>query len=81
MFICLSFAKNMSKNISANLSNKDISNKNSQRLIVSAKKSTTDAIKNDSKSSIQKTAEANDDLIGNKVADKRTSVKNHHRKI
>ena len=68
----------MSKNISANLSNKDISNKNSQRLIVSAKKSTTDAIKNDSKSSIQKTANSK---IGNKVADKRTSVKNHHRKI
>ena len=74
MLVCLSFAKSMSKIISANLSNKDISNKNSQKLIDSAKKSTTDAIKNDSKSSVQKTAEANGDLIGDTVADKRTSV-------
>ena len=74
MLVCLSFAKSMSKIISANLSNKDISNKNSQKLIDSAKKSTTDAKKNDSKSSVQKTAEANGDLIGDTVADKRTSV-------
>ena len=77
MHICLyvyHLPRTWAKNISANLSNKDISNKNSQKLIDSAKKSTTDAIKNDSKSSIQKTAEANGDLIGDTVADKRTSV-------
>ena len=39
-----------------------------------AKKSTTDAIKTVSKRVIQKTAEATGDLIGNKIADKITSV-------
>ena len=34
------------------------------------KKSTTDAIKIASKRAIQKTAEATDDLIGNRIADK-----------
>ena len=38
------------------------------------KKSTTDAIKTTSKRAIQKTAEAIGDLIGNKIADKITSV-------
>ena len=38
------------------------------------KKSTTDAIKTVSKRAIQKTAEATGDLIGNKIADKITSV-------
>ena len=61
----LSFAKNM---------NKSLSNKYSQKLLDSAKKSTTDAIKTASKRAIQKTAEANGDLIGNKIADKITSV-------
>ena len=56
----LSFAKN--------------SNKYSQKLLDSAKKSTTDAIKTASKRAIQKTAEATGDLIGNKIADKITSV-------
>ena len=40
----------------------------------SAKKSATDAIKTISKRAIQKTAEAAGDLIGNKFADKITSV-------
>ena len=61
----LSFAKNMGKNLS---------NKYGQKLLDSAKKSTTDAIKTASKRSIQKTAEATDDLIGNKIADKITSI-------
>ena len=61
----LSFAKNMGKNLS---------NKYSQRLFDSAKKSTTDAINTASKRSIQKTAEAAGDLTGNKIADKITSV-------
>ena len=37
-------------------------------------KSTTDAIKTASERAIQKTAEATGDLIGNKIADKITSV-------
>ena len=53
----LSFAKNMGKSLS---------NKYSQKLIDTAKKSTTDAIKTASKRTFQKTAEATDDLIGNK---------------
>ena len=61
----LSFAKNMGKSLS---------NKYGQKLLDSAKKSTTDAIKTSSKRSIQKTAEATGDLIGNKIADKITSV-------
>ena len=60
----LSFAKNMGKSVS---------NKYGQKLLDSAKKSTTDAIKRASKRAIQKT-EATGDLIGNKIADKITSV-------
>ena len=48
----LSFAKNMGKNLS---------NKHGQKLIDSAKKSTTDTIKTVSKRAIQKTAEATGD--------------------
>ena len=61
----LSFAKNMGKSLS---------NKYGQKLLDSAKKSTTDAIKTASKRAIQKTAEATGDLIDNKIADKVTSV-------
>ena len=61
----LSFVKNMGKSLS---------NKYSQKLIDSAKKSTTDAIKTALKRAIKKTAEATGDLIGNKIADKITSV-------
>ena len=61
----LSFAKNMGKSLS---------NKYGQKLLDSAKKSTTDAIKTASKRAIQKTAEATGDLIGNEIADKITSV-------
>ena len=48
----LSFVKNMGKNLS---------NKYGQKLLDSAKKSTTDAIKTASKRTIQKTAEATGD--------------------
>ena len=44
------------------------------KLLDSAKKSTTDAIKTVSKKVIQKTAEATGDLAGNKIADKIMSV-------
>ena len=56
----LSFAKTMGKSLS---------NKYGQKLLDSAKKSTTDAIK-----AASKRAEATGDLIGNKIADKITSV-------
>ena len=53
---------------------KNLSNKYGQKLLYSAEKSTTDAIKTASKKAIQKTAEATGDLIGNKIADKITNV-------
>ena len=57
----LAFAKNMGKSLS---------NTYGQKLLDSAKKFTTDAIKTASKRAIQKTAEATGDLICNKIADK-----------
>ena len=61
----LSFAKNMGKSLSS---------KYGQKPLDSAKKSTTDAIKTTSKRAIQKTTEATEDLIGNKIADKITNI-------
>ena len=57
---------------------KSLSSKFGQKLLDSAKKSTTDAIRTASKKVIQKTAEAIGDLIGNKIADKITSVSNNN---
>ena len=42
--------------------------KYSQKLVDTAKKSATDAIKTASKRAIQETAEATGDLVGNKIA-------------
>ena len=53
---------------------KNLSNKHGQKLLDSAKKSTTDVIKTASKRAIQKTLEATGDLIGHKVADKITNA-------
>ena len=53
---------------------KRLSNKCGQKLLDSAKKTTTDAIKTASKRAIKKTAETTGDLIGNKIADKTTSA-------
>ena len=53
---------------------KSLSNKYGQKPLDSAKESTTDAIKTASKRAIQKIAEATGDVIGNKIADKITSV-------
>ena len=53
---------------------KSLSNKSGQKLLNSAKVSTTDAIKTASKWAIQKAAVATDDLIVNKIADKITSA-------
>ena len=51
-----------------------MSNKYSQILFDSANKSTTDVIKTASKRAFQKRAEATDDLIGNNIFDKTTSI-------
>ena len=61
----LSFAKNMGKSLN---------NKYGHKLLDSAEKSTTNAIKTASERGIQKTAEGTGDLIDNKIADKITSV-------
>ena len=53
---------------------KSLSNKYGQKLLDSANKSTTGAIKTASKRAIQKTAETAGDLNGNKTADKITSI-------
>ena len=53
---------------------RSMSNKYGRKLVDTAKKSATDAIKTASKRAIQKTAEATGDLIGNKIVDKITSV-------
>ena len=53
---------------------KKLSNKCGQKLLHSAEKSTTDSIKTASKRGIQKTAEATNALIGNKIVDKIRSV-------
>ena len=45
-----------------------------KNVLIVLKISTTDAIKTAPKRAIQKTAEATSDLIGNKIADKITSV-------
>ena len=68
----LSFAKNIGAH--ATKVAKNLSNKYSQKLLDSVKKSTTDAIKTASKRAIQKKAAATVDLIGNKIADKITSI-------
>ena len=57
----LSFAKNIGKIVSG---------KYSQKLLDTAKKFTTDAIKTASKRAIPKTAQATGDLVGNNIADK-----------
>ena len=53
---------------------KSMSNKYGKKLVDTAKKSATDAIKTASKRAIQNTAEATGDLVVNKIADKITSV-------
>ena len=53
---------------------RSMSNKYGKKLVDTAKKSATDAIKTASKRAIQKTAEATGDLVSNKIVDKITSV-------
>ena len=61
----LSFAKNIGKNLSK---------KYGQKFFDRGKKSANEAIKIVSKKAVQKTPEATGDLIGNKIADKVTSI-------
>ena len=53
---------------------RSMSNKYGKKLVGTAKRSATDAIKTAFERAIQKTAEATGDLIGNKIVDKITSV-------
>ena len=53
---------------------KSMSNKYSQKLLGSTKKSTRDAIKTASRRAITKTAETTGDLIGKEIAGKITSI-------
>ena len=53
---------------------RSMSTKYGKKLVDTAKKAATDAVKTASKRAVQKTAEATGDLIGNKIADKITSV-------
>ena len=71
-YVFLSFPRNIVTH--ATKAAKKISNKYRQKLVNTARKSGTDAIKTASKRAIQKTAEAIEDLVGNKIADKITSV-------
>ena len=68
----LSFARSMGTH--ATKVAKNLNNKYGQKLVITAKKSATDALKIVVKRAIQKTAEASGDLVGNFVADKTTSI-------
>ena len=68
----LSFAKNMGTH--ATRVAKNLRNKYGQKLVDSAEKSATDALKTASKRAIQKTAEDSGDLIGNFIANRITSI-------
>ena len=61
----LPFARNIGKNLNG---------KYSQKPLDTAKKFATDTLKTASKRAIQKAAEANGDLIGNKIADNLTNT-------
>ena len=74
----LSFVKNMGTH-ATNVA-KNISSKYGRKLLDSAKKSIVDAIKTTSKRLIQKAAQVTGDLIGNKIADKITSVSKKSKK-
>ena len=67
----LSFARNLGTHATKIV--KNLNNKYSQKLVDSAKKSATDALKIASKRAIQKTVEATGNLGGNTIAKKITS--------
>ena len=63
----------MGRTIGKNIS-KNVSSKYSQKLIDHAKQSATDALKTASNRALEKVAEVNGDLIGNKTVDRITRV-------
>ena len=69
----LSFATTMSKNVCKIIS-KNVSAKNSKKLLDHAKQSATDSLETVLKRWIQKTAESIEDLIVTKIANKITKV-------
>ena len=73
-----SFAKNMGKNISKTKS-KNLSGKNSQKLLDHVKQSGTDILKTASKRAIPKTASSG--LIGIKIADRITKSQKYPNRI
>ena len=73
----LSFARNIGTHATKVANN--MSNKYSQKLFDTARKSATDAIKTASKRAIQKTAEVTGDLVGNKITS--ASNKSHNVEI
>ena len=75
----LSFPRNMDKIVGRNINESFISKYN-QKLLDHITQSAIDVLKTSSKKAIQKTADATDDLIGNKIADKITRVKNFTKK-
>ena len=77
----LSFAKYIGKKKGKNIST-DLNGKYSQKPLDHTKQPATDALKTSSKSVIQKTAEATDDLVGIEIANRITkSQKVHYRLI
>ena len=76
----LTFAKNITKNIDKNISKK-LSGKYSRKLLHHAKQSAPDALKTTSKWVVQKTAEATEYLIGNKIVDRITKFWKIYHKI
>ena len=68
----LSFVKSMGTQ--ATKVAKNSNNKYGQKLVDTAKKPATDALKIAGKRAIQKTAEASGDLVGNFIADNITSI-------
>ena len=72
-------AKNIGKNVDKNI-RKNLSSTYSKKLFDHTKQCATDALRTASKRAIQNTAEATNDLIGNKVTDKITRVSKSSRK-
>ena len=68
----LSFARSMGTH--ATKVAKNLKNRYGQKLVDTAKKSATDALKIAGKRATQKTAEASGDLLGNFIADKITGI-------
>ena len=69
----LSFVNEMGKNICKNIS-KNLTSKYNQEILDTDKRPVTAAFRSASERTIQKTAEAIDNFMGNKIADKITKI-------